>query len=62
MLKGYYSNMEIAKIVYACNEIEELMRVAESLILLHEDYEILDIRFFETMSNKRIVKIVKSKK
>lgn len=62
MLKGYYSNIEIAKIVCACKTIEELLKTASCLLDLHHDYEILDIKFFELMSNKRIIRILKQPK
>ncbi|AXP79216.1 hypothetical protein CJ739_116 [Mariniflexile rhizosphaerae] len=54
MLKGYYSNLEIAKIVHQCKSIDELKKAGHALVTLHEDYEILDIRFFELLAHKRI--------
>lgn len=57
MLKGYYSNMEIAKIVSNCQTIDELKKAGNALVALHVEYEILDIRFFEQLAHKRIRQI-----
>lgn len=57
-LKPYYNNIEIAKIIKSCNNIDELKKAGHLIVDLHIDYEIIDVRFFEAMAHKRIRHIV----
>lgn len=58
MIKGYYSNAELATIVGRCTSIDELKKAGCCLLELHADYEIVDIKFFDLMSHKRIRRII----